>query len=377
MNKKITLLSLFILISAACSEIKREKTSYHTISINLEEIDEPDFNDIFNFIEIYPLETNDSSLIGNFFNTKRAFYIPNKYYAVIDDNYIVHLFNLEGKYISNSSKCIGQGPQEYYILQDIAYNHENNTFDLLDPFGYITIFDPNFNFISKNKIDYQPKDRFRKIFALEKSKYALFDNTEKGSFTIYNIINNTTTKIEYPGIIADISSISSPFSFSNGKLYFTPPEINNHVFIYNDDKTELTASYYLDGGDKSINKSDLLNLKSLQEISEYILNSSPKYTSLDRLYGKKYIISTFIKQQQIFINICNIKTQNNKTFKKDKDIKINLPTFFSIEGNNAYAIIFPHELDQFTDKTLIINKDILQSIKDDDNPCIIKYNLKL
>lgn len=379
MNKTNILLSVLCLLICSCNNIvKKGDTNEKSISVNLENISNPNFKEIFNSIEICPLETNDSSLIGNFFNTKKAFYIPNKYYVVIDDNYIIHLFNMKGEAISNSSKQIGQGPQEYYILQDVVYNYYNNTFDILDPFGYISTYDINFNFISKNKIKAETKDRFRKLFALNKNQYILFDNAEKGVFTIYDLSKNKTIKkTPYIGLIAESTAIISPFNLSRNILYFTPPEINNHLFIYNENEMDLTPYYYIEGGNNSIDKTDLSQFNSVEERSEFILRDSPKYSAIDRLCNEKYIISTYIKQQELFINIYNIETNNNKTFKKDKNISPNLPSFFSIEGETAYAIIYPSDIDQFTDNDLITNKNILQTIKEDDNPCIIKYKIKL
>ena len=140
---------------------------------------------------------------------------------------------------------------------------------------------------------------------------------------------------------------------------------------------DLTPYYYIEGGNNSIDKTDLSQFNSVEERSEFILRDSPKYSAIDRLCNEKYIISTYIKQQELFINIYNIETNNNKTFKKDKNISPNLPSFFSIEGETAYAIIYPSDIDQFTDNDLITNKNILHTIKEDDNPCIIKYKIKL
>ena len=51
--------------------------------------------------------------------------------------------------------------------------------------------------------------------------------------------------------------------------------------------------------------------------------------------------------------------------------------YISIEGKTVYAIIYPTDIGQFIDNDLITNKNILQTIKEDDNPYIIKYELKL
>ena len=66
---------------------------------------------------------------------------------------------------------------------------------------------------------------------------------------------------------------------------------------------ELIPSYYIEGGNKSIDKIDLNKFNSVEEKSEFILRDSPKYSPIDRLYNEKYIISTYIKQQELFMRI--------------------------------------------------------------------------
>lgn len=378
MRKEFIVLSFILLFFPFCKENKVKEGSTNTISINLSQIYEPDFKEIFSSIEICPLEVSDSSLVGKFFSRKRCMYVPNKFYVVVDDNYVIHLFDMNGKFISNSSKCIGKGPKEYFILQDVTFNHVNNTLDVLDPFGNITISDPSFRYVSKIKIKTQTKDRFRKIFVLDKTQYALFDDAEKGSFIIYDTNKNEVIKkITYPGLIAEISAKSIPFNYSDHTFYFVPPEVNDQLFIYNKDKKELIPSIRMNGGERSINKADLASFTTIKETSEFIFQDSHKYTPIDQLYGQKYILSTYFNQQKTFINICNIATHSNKTFKREESLSHNLPIFFSVVGNKAYAIVYPQDVEKFISPDLVINKNLLATIKEDDNPCIIKYNIKL
>ncbi len=377
MKKEFLALSFILLFIISCKEEKKDGVHTNTIAINLNQIYEPDFKEIFNSIEICPLEVSDSSFIGKFFSRKRAIYIPGKFYVVIDANYVIHLFDMNGKFISNSSKCIGQGPKEYFILQDVAYNHVNNTIDILDPFGNVTIFDPHFRYVSKIKIKAQTKDRFRKLFVLDKTQYALFDDTERGSFIIYDTSKNEAIKkVTYPGLIAEISANSTPFTYSDHTFYFVPPEVNDQLFIYNKDEKKLIPSIRMNGGKRSISKADLVHFTTTKEASEFIFQDSYKYTPVDRLYGQKYIISTYFNQQKTFINICNITTHSNKTFKREENLRYNLPAFFSVVGNIGYAIVYPHDVEKFVDPELVINKNFLATIKEDDNPYIIKYSIK-
>ena len=164
-------------------------------------------------------------------------------------------------------------------------------------------------------------------------------------------------------------------SFLKRHFIFYTSEVNNYLFILKEKRKWSKPIINWRGIKHRQNRFNKFN--SVEEKSEFILRDSPKYSPIDRLYNEKYIISTYIKQQELFINIYNLETNNNKTFKKDKNVSPNLPSFFSIEGKTVYAIIYPTDIGQFIDNDLITNKNILQTIKEDDNPYIIKYKLKL
>lgn len=378
MKKGFILLIIIPWLITACNNVKNENcTNIPTVTINLDNIYEPKFKEIFSSIEICPLET-DKSLIGNLFRRKKALYIPNKFYVIIDDDYIIHLFNKKGEFISNSSKCIGQGPREYYILQDVAFNNINNTLDILDPFGNITSYSESFEFESRNKINVQTKDRFRKLFPIDNSQYILLDDTERGSFILYDIKKEEKIKkITYPGLIAEMSANSTPFNSYNNELFFIPPEVNDFIFVYDKEKKEIIPNLLIDGGVKSINKSDLDNLRSVEERSTFMFRDSHKFSPVNRLYNKKYIISTYVKQTKLFVNICNAETYNNITLKMDENLNPNLPEFFAIENDVVFAIVHPMDLEKFIDMDLVLNENILRTIREDDNPCIIKYKMRL
>lgn len=76
--------------------------------------------DLFEKIELIPLETQDSSLVGRL---KKIITVKDKYYITVDEKHIVTIFDNNGKYISNSSKMYGNGPGEYMIYSDKAISH--------------------------------------------------------------------------------------------------------------------------------------------------------------------------------------------------------------------------------------------------------------
>lgn len=159
---------------------KGSGSSVKSIAIHLDKVVKPDFKQIFSSIEIVPLELNDSSIVGNIYRKK--LYIPGKYYVIVDADHVIRVFDMDGKYISSSAKCIGKGPTEYYIYQDVSYNIEDDTFVVLDPFGNLTIYTSTFEFISKKKISFQTTDRPRELFILNRHLCILADSMERGRY---------------------------------------------------------------------------------------------------------------------------------------------------------------------------------------------------
>ena len=128
-----------------------------TIHLSLENPKEVDLKDLFSSITITPLEISDNSVIGRLFKGKNTIVVPNKYYIVFDKYYTIYLFDMQGKFISNSKQCIGDGPKTYQILQDVAYNPYTNTIDVLDAKNVIYQYDINFKYVNKYKIKHKSK----------------------------------------------------------------------------------------------------------------------------------------------------------------------------------------------------------------------------
>lgn len=343
----------------------------------MEHIEEPDFKELFSEIEIIPLET-DSTLINRFWGSKRGIIVPNKFYAVIDRDYTVHLFDTKGKFIANSINCIGKGPGQFQIMQDMIYNPYRNTFEVLDPFNNIYSYSTEFKFLQKKTIKAATKDRFRKFFPFDSTQYTLFDDMTKGSFVVYDALKEDTVQtVRYPGFIERISANTVPFRCVNNQFFLVPPEMNRLIFQYNNATGRLTPVLSVNGGDREISKADLKGLKELREVSDFVLNETSKFSPIDRLISQKYLISIYIKKRLQYVNIYNRETGKNKTYKREEGLPLNLPIFIDLHENVGYAIVFPSYLKDYIDRDLLTNKNILDSIGEEDNPCVIKYTLKL
>lgn len=370
---------LCLLYTIACSKKGEEEKSEHStlLSFSMKDIEKPRLNDIFSSIEIDTLEISDQSLIGRPYSGKYFIAVPHKYYIVTDNNYLITLFDTKGNFISNSANCIGEGPGEYSIMQDIAYNDAENTIEVLDPFSNIYVYDTNFNFLRKHTIVAESNDRFRRFHPLRKDFYALIDNTELSTFYTYNTKTKETNTIKYDGAIAHQSANLSPFQNVDGKLYFTPPEINNNIFLCDPHTGSLSKAFEMLGSD-CLTKSDFDSLTDdPKETARYISSESNKYAQLNRFVSQQYIITVLLKQEKIYTNIYNRQTHNNRTFSKSSSFDENIPTCVHLQGDMMYGFVQPSEIDGFIDIDLVVNKEILETLEADDNPCVVKYKLKI
>ena len=167
------------LVGCTNKEHQNTSTEGKTNHLSLENPKEVDLKDLFSSITITPLEISDNSVIGRLFKGKNTIVVPNKYYIVFDKYYTIYLFDMQGKFISNSKQCIGDGPKTYQILQDVTYNPYTNTIDVLDVKNVIYQYDINFKYVTKYKITHKSSQIFRYLYAIDKESYALFDRTEK------------------------------------------------------------------------------------------------------------------------------------------------------------------------------------------------------
>ena len=119
MNKIIILLLLMII--CACSSNKQKIIDgIEKIPIEVRNASS-DASVFLEKIEITPLETKDSSLIGKF---KKVMYDQTMdIYAIYDKDQVVSTFSGTGKFISNSINRQGQGPEEYSMAVDINLIH--------------------------------------------------------------------------------------------------------------------------------------------------------------------------------------------------------------------------------------------------------------
>ena len=149
MKRLLYLLPLLTLVFACASRDKDLPEGIEVVPVEREDAAE-DASDFLEKIEIVPLETNDSSLIPR--PGKMLYSKEMDMYATRTKG-IVYTFTGDGKYIGNSKRRMGQGPEDYVMALYMQFNPYLKGIDLLNPYGTVYTYSPTFDLIAKRKCE--------------------------------------------------------------------------------------------------------------------------------------------------------------------------------------------------------------------------------
>lgn len=142
--KTFPLFLVIIVLVCSCNSAKKQAAEAGILNVHLAP-EAISVNEVFDRIEVIPIETLDSSFIKNI---DRVIESNNKYYILDDRLDILFWFDKNGKYISKIDKT-GDGPGEYNLIYDVSIDTLNNKIRMLSPMGSIYTYDMQGNFIEK------------------------------------------------------------------------------------------------------------------------------------------------------------------------------------------------------------------------------------
>ncbi len=384
---------------ASCTPKEKVEINIKTISVENAISNNLDFLDR---IEIIPLETTDRSLV----KTPKIFkYIPGmNAFLLMDSQQYVFLFKGDGKYISNSSYCRGNGPKEYSIGADAIYNPYSKCIEIYNPMGTGSIlsYDVYFNWLNTRNLKQESGFVARSFEALCPNEYALcpIRFEENNSFIrIDSFIDNNEhkqfdIKCEDSNYVSALSMMQNIFSITDSAIYYTPDYMDYHFYTYNLEKKDISAIYKLDFGAYNILKEYLdkqygkavkglqedkqRNVEIINKKRDYLLSSNYPLPII-RLISDRYIYVHYIINKKPYHLIYNRKSE--KLFRMTPDADLNMYRCFFLSDNVLYTILYPYELNKYINESSrrFISPDVLdriKNIKEEDNPVVVKYILK-
>ncbi|MFA5849392.1 MAG: 6-bladed beta-propeller [Bacteroidales bacterium] len=208
---KIALLSVCIIVLASCSEKKSDKDiRIIDIAGAIGKGRIVDLSEIAKEIKYIPLETTDSSLLGDI---NSIFYENGHIYMCDYNARSIKVFDSTGKYVSKIDRY-GRGPEEYTSMYDFHVIPKNGNVTIISSeLGALNEYDMFGNFVSKTNFPYLKDYRNLRCIKMDDNTYlsAVFKMTETGEYSviIYDSLSNIKMRIPNPEIKLNIKGVRS------------------------------------------------------------------------------------------------------------------------------------------------------------------------
>lgn len=373
--KNIFVLIICLFILASCGQNSQKDKNDGVISIDMDNLKELSFYDIFSKMELFPLETKSESLIQNMDKVV----MHNGLFYVLDEMLkVIFVFNQEGKYVRVINKH-GNGLGEYTEINDFRFN--NGDLELLSAMAGIYVYDtlgikykhrirlPNTLLAAHYFVDIAPE------------QYLFFSNSAKGDKMIF--YNSKLDKItgraynipRYLLLSTLYHHNYSPFYDYNGIIHFVQGH-DGAVFTLKNG--ELWPKYQWDFGKYNFKLENLPPNKDIRYYFMYHRTTGNKFASSFITYceNSRYYSTQFYLKSKIYKLFYDKVNQCPIVFNRFKEVDVAAPKV--LDEMCAYSIVSPEVLNRFINPELLDedNKKRYDSVNPDSNPVIIRYTFK-
>ena len=363
---------LLILFLCSCQQNKPDEEGI-ILSVNLDQRDNVSLLDLFEKIELIPLETKEASLIHFI---RKVVSMDNIYYIFDSAQDILLCFDENGKFIRQISKK-GNGPGEYAEMSDFSVGQ--HFIKILQPWGIVYTYDKEGHWQETLSIKGEAKN-YQYFIDVDNNKtlfWSFAPSKEDYQLFLYSGLQKKYTNSYYKDRIELDLIAHHVFHSFDGKVFFHKP-FYNEIFCFENNELKVACSW--DFGEKTmdIRKYDIPIPRNSQDILEQFRNSKipyhyDKHAQTDLYYYAGMIIR-FEKVLHVIYDKKNNKSKVFRTFSEGLEF---LPVYWC----NDY-VIGTHSPVSTIDK--IVNEDVLddtgklrlREIREDDNPCLIKYYFK-
>lgn len=387
--KPSPLFTILILISILFFSSCTTKVEDNTLILKVELKDKGvSFYDLFERIDLIPLELNDSSFIKQI----RKIHLVNDTLYVLDRelNSIIKFDANSGNHINTIQK-VGQGPGEYTHLYDAIVNSNHKEIELLSPFNFINRYDLSGCFIERINLPLPDNSASAHFKHFDDITYLLWVNSgpdsDIGKIVLISKETNQIVNSFWKGQGMEDQFVVSPFWQYQGKTYFST-SITNNVYEITPDGT--TLAYKWDFGEYDIDafrEKEVAAPVELKNTTERMWQLVEQMTASDKLYrfNSRHENDKYCYAQIVFKNEKNLvphifynkATGENLYFFKTTEGLLFITYLFAEDC--IVAELLTEELETLLASSLLNEEQraILQKRREDDNPILIKLHFKL
>jgi hypothetical protein len=377
---RIYVWGILLLLQLACNQQTNRiiKDSSAAIQIDLDRDDQISFNDVFEKIDIIPLETNEQSVFNDPFS--KFFVSKDRHYYILDNqSNSIFVFDEDGLFKKTINKH-GQGTEEYLDITDFSFNRFNNDLEILSAWGTLLVYDSTGEvYIKKFKTgevihDFNNLTEDIDVFftgTRENNKMFFFSRSQQ------KVIDECFSRPDFVYTETVFKHTNSPFYIYNDTVCFYDGA-NGDIFTINPKNRELKPRYQWDFGIHNFDISLLPNDKDKRYYMEFSNYGNNQYAFAFLLNAEndEYVITRFRFKRKHKTIIYNKRSKEYRIFHKFKEDFQCCPIFMNNEY--MYSIFTPDYL------SIIINekglnekgREILNNIKPDDNSVVVRYKFK-
>lgn len=380
MNYSIANIFLLLLLWG-CSP--SNKTNPNSIMVDIDKKDNISIFDLFEKIEIIPLETGDQSTLLHFIDKLICW---NDILYIHDYNKKkIMAFDSSGKFLFVIDNR-GQGPNEYQHIADFTIDKYKNRLIILDPIrNNLLEYDLTGKFLDKIKLP-AIECSYDHLNVLNNDKIAFWTFDTNNRLKVYDKSDNHIFQEYFPQKERSLLDHFTLDAFPYSNYLVTESAIDNNIYEISANGT-YSIAYTWDFG-KLNNSAEIAknlpeqNFKTWEEInvlSNRMLSSEIVNYYFTKIGGNQIYRYAKIARKGKMVNIWH-KISEKKTYVFDKTIENTI--FHPLYWDDTYVIGFGPYAGLLLEETIpdvILDKENLlkkRQIKEEDNPVLLKYYFK-
>jgi hypothetical protein len=358
----------FILLFTLNSCKQRKENNSNSILVNVKLESKVSIFDLFERIEIIPLETTKNSLI-NYVN--QVDFFEGRFYVFDRKAMRILIFDSNGKHLGDVGKT-GNGPGEYFNIGNFVINKHKNVVEILTNTGTIHSYDFKGVFIDKHQIVFD-NPIFHSFYPINKDEYLMW-NSNSQTLYMYSTVNERLTKNLYEEKKDKEFSASVIYKFQE-ELYFTR-SMSNEVYKLSQNG-DLEESYKWDFGIKNIDLTKC-NLPSEfgerdRRINKMFQDSEISYIITGQLQNSICYYAKLRFNMEDYVNVFYLK-------KETKQLVFNSFLeglhFSPLYWTDDFVIGLANVNGNMAVSNLILDEEnatMLSYLNEESNPCLVKY----
>lgn len=384
--KQLLPLIIIFLFLASCGRSK------NTTASTLEQYDltqavSGSLADVFSDVELTPLRYGG----GDYPKMVDRLILTDNLIIVSDLHKLIHIFDIDGNYLSSSSERMGEGPEEFPFATGYSWNNYTNSLEILSPYR-LSFYDENMNFKGSMRLPtYGGEDNNRTFFLnsitdVSDSICLVHASLADSPHIIYKFsLKNGEIEPAFDYSDEVVTGMNSQnqafFPISDGSILYVPQALTYNVYSFSEKDLSISKIITLNTGKKQLTKKllDKMNLND-NNIGDFLINCD--YDKVLRILPTlDYVIAHVSKGPSMYTSYNIFISRNSKKITRVnmyENEKFNSPYFCNVSNDYAYAVLSKERI--LESPLVLLDKksqaDSLLYDVEDDTFVLLKYKFK-